>query len=144
MTLFSRLSVCLRLLALTVVIAACSTVPEPLPVPESVAADDYVPDAGYHMLMGEIALQRGDYFITAQEYLAAAQLSQDPDMARRATEYAYEYGFTSYFFAAATRWAEIDPDNPSVHGYLGVAYLKRQNAKQAYVHFDRSMPIDRT
>jgi tetratricopeptide (TPR) repeat protein len=144
MTLFSRLSVCLRLLALTVVIAACSTVPEPLPVPESVAADDYVPDAGYHMLMGEIALQRGDYFITAQEYLAAAQLSQDPDMARRATEYAYEYGFTSYFFAAATRWAEIDPDNPSVHGYLGVAYLKRQNAKQAYVHFDRSMPIERT
>jgi len=144
MILFSRFLAFLGLLAIMAVLAACSTVPEPLPATDSAAADDYVPDAGYHMLMGEIALQRGDYFITAQEYLAAAQLSNDIEMARRATEYAYEYGFTSYFLSAATRWAEIDPDSPSVNGYLGVAYLKRRDAKQSYVHFDKSMPVERT
>jgi hypothetical protein len=28
-----------------------------------------VPDASYHLLMGEIAMQRGDYYIAVHEYL---------------------------------------------------------------------------
>ncbi len=125
-------------------LAACATVSEDVAPPPSAAAPDYVPDAGYHMLMGEIALQRGDYHVTAQEYLAATRLSQDVEMAQRATEYAYEYGFQSYFFASATRWVQLDPESRAAQGFLGVGYLRRNDAQAAFEHFDRSMPPERT
>ena len=129
-----------RLLALAAMLSACSTPVRYTTSPPSVATPNYVPNAGYHLSMGDIAMQRGDYYVAAQEYLAAADLSDDIEVAQRSTEYAYQYGFVAYFLESAERWLELDPDNPAVHGYLGVAYLGLGNAKKSFVHFERSMP----
>ena len=48
-------------------------------------APDYVPGPDYHILMAEIAQERGDYFTAAQEYLTAAELSPESEAAKRAT-----------------------------------------------------------
>lgn len=140
MSKLARLSAVLQGLILTALLAACSTVSQQPTMPESVSAADYVPDAGYHMLMGEIAIQRGDYYVTAQEYLAAAQISDDAQIAQRATEYAYEYGYLAYMFSAAQRWVQLEPEATLANGYLGMAYLYKKNAGQAFEYFDKSMP----
>ncbi len=140
MSVLARISAVLKGLLLSVLLVACSTVSQQPPMPKSVSAPDYVPDAGYHMLMGEIAMQRGDYYITAQEYLAAAQISDDAQMAQRATEYSYEYGYVAYMFSAARRWVQLDPESTLASGYLGMAYLGKKNAGQAFKYFEKSMP----
>ena len=49
---------------------------------------DYVPDASYHLLMAEIALERSEYLVAVKEYLRAAEASTDSNVARRSTEFA--------------------------------------------------------
>jgi len=101
---------------------------------------DYVPDADYHILMGEVALQRGDYPVTAQEFAEAAKLSADPAVAARAAQYSYDYGFDRYAFSSASRWVELAPDNPTAHGLLALLLLRRDEPQQAYNHLERSLP----
>ena len=137
---YVRYSMLVRLLVLAVMLSACSAPVRYTTSPPSLATPDYVPKASYHLSMGEIAMQSGDYYVAAQEYLAAARLADDIEIAQLSTEYAYNYGFVAYFLESAVRWLELDPDNPAVHGYLGVAYLRLNDAKKAFVHFERSMP----
>ena len=49
-------------------------------------------DANSHLMVAEIALQRGEYHTAAHEYVAAARLTSDPTLARRATSVAFENG----------------------------------------------------
>ena len=85
-----------------------------------------------NQLMAEIALQRGEYLVSVQQYLSLAQKSADPDVARRATELAYEYGYDAYALAAAERWAELSPTDPAPHFYLGRMYAARNLPEQAW------------
>jgi len=105
---------------------------------------NYVPDAGYHVLMAEMALQRGEYRVTAQEYVRAAQLSMDPAVAAKATEYAFNYGFISYARDAAARWVQLEPENAKANGYLGILYLKQGDAELAYRHLEQTVPENPT
>ena len=66
-------------------------------------AVNYVSDASYHLLMAEIALQRSNYLTAASEYLSGAEQSSDPDLARRATEYAFDYGYDAFALRGARR-----------------------------------------
>ncbi len=85
-----------------------------------------------NQLMAEIALQRGEYLVSVQQYLSLAQKSADPDVARRATELAYEYGYDAYTLAAAERWASLNPDAADAHYYLGRLYAARNLPEQAW------------
>ncbi|TDJ42567.1 MAG: tetratricopeptide repeat protein [Gammaproteobacteria bacterium] len=95
-------------------------------------------DPGYtagpieHQLMAEIALQRGEYLVAAQQYLSLAQQSDDPSFAQRATEVAYEYGFDAYALASAKRWVEVDGDDRVAHSYLGRLYVRRNQLDKAW------------
>jgi len=85
-----------------------------------------------NQLMAEIALQRGEYLVSVQQYLSLAQKSTDPDVARRATELAYGYGYDAYALSAAERWASLSPDDPAVHFYLGRLYAARNLPEKAW------------
>jgi tetratricopeptide (TPR) repeat protein len=85
-----------------------------------------------HQLMAEIALQRGEYLVAAQEYLSLAQQSDDPAFAQRATEVAYEYGFDAYALASAQRWVEVDGDDRVAYSYLGRLYMHRNQLDKAW------------
>jgi len=125
----------------TLLLSACATTQAPPPgVPEPERGPDYVPDAGYHLMMGEIALQRKNYLVTAQQYLTAARASDDPEMARRATEFAFNYGYKAHAYSAAARWIELVPADDTAHGYLGVLNLEMGYTDAAFTHLDQSMP----
>ena len=85
-----------------------------------------------HQLMAEIAQQRGEYLVAAQEYLSLAQQSADPAYAQRATEVAYDYGYDAYALASAQRWAELAPDDRTAQNYLGLLYASRNDLDNAW------------
>ncbi|HKE41840.1 MAG TPA: tetratricopeptide repeat protein [Casimicrobiaceae bacterium] len=63
----------------------------------------------YRILVGDIALQRGDANLAARAYFEAAREAQDPRLARRATEIALFARQRSLALEAAKLWLALDP-----------------------------------
>ncbi len=118
------------LLALLAILASCGRA-----MREVTAPVNYVPNSGYHLLMAEIALQRGAYAVAAQEYLTAAERSEDVATARRATEFNFDYGFDAYALRSAQRWLFLEADSTTAREYLGRLYLRRHDVDQAQENF---------
>jgi hypothetical protein len=66
-------------------------------------------DIMYRVLVGDIALQRGEPAVAARAYLEAAREARDPALARRATEIAVASRQRAYALEAANLWSELDP-----------------------------------
>jgi tetratricopeptide (TPR) repeat protein len=95
-------------------------------------------------LMAEIAVRRGEYRIAAQEYVRVAQRSDDIEYARRATEFAYEYGLDAHALTGAQRWVQLAPDSRVAHDYLGRLYVRRNALDPAFTSLDIAMgPVER-
>jgi len=67
-------------------------------------------DVLYRILVGDIALQRGDAALAARAYYEAARESQEPRLARRATEVALFARQRSLALEAAKLWLALDPN----------------------------------
>lgn len=65
----------------------------------------------YHVLAGEMAIQRDNREVAAREYVAALGYSNDPALARRATRIALYAGDTALAYRAAGSWAAAQPDS---------------------------------
>jgi tetratricopeptide (TPR) repeat protein len=63
----------------------------------------------YRVLIGDIALQRGEPNVAARAYLEAAREARDVGLARRATEVALAARQRNYALEAAKLWSELDP-----------------------------------
>jgi tetratricopeptide (TPR) repeat protein len=102
---------------------------------EDSAPVNYVPDASYHLLMAEIALQRGEHKTAVEEYLATAARGKDPEAARRATEYAFDFGYDGLAQRGAERWLKLAPESTSARDYLGRLALRRHDLQAAREHY---------
>lgn len=85
---------------------------------QSASPDTQQPDAPnsgltgellYRILVGDIALQRGDPALAARAYFEAAREAQDAQLARRATEVALFAHQRSIALEAAKLWVTLDP-----------------------------------
>jgi tetratricopeptide (TPR) repeat protein len=63
----------------------------------------------YKLLLGDVALQRGDVMLAARAYYEAARESRDPRIARRATEIALATRQRNLAQEAAKLWIAVDP-----------------------------------
>jgi tetratricopeptide (TPR) repeat protein len=86
--------------------------------PPAAASESAAPAAGesaltadvlYRILVGDIALQRGDAALAARAYFEAAKESQEPRLARRATEVALFARQRALALEAAKLWQSLDP-----------------------------------
>src|SRR5579864_7304624 len=66
-------------------------------------------DLFYRLLLGDVALQRGDLAVSARAYLAAARSSEDVRLAERATEVAIASRERTLVHDAAELWTHLDP-----------------------------------
>jgi tetratricopeptide (TPR) repeat protein len=66
-------------------------------------------DVLYRILVGDIALQRGDPALAARAYYEAAREAQEPRLARRATEVALFARQRALALEAAKLWLSLDP-----------------------------------
>jgi len=67
------------------------------------------PDLFYRILLGDVALQRGDAVLAARAYFEAAREAQDARLARRAAEIALATRQRGVAEASAKLWAELEP-----------------------------------
>jgi len=77
--------------------------------PSSPQGDGLTPDLFYRILLGDVALQRGDVALAARAYLDAAREAQDARLARRATEIALTGRLRAQAQEAAHLWSSLDP-----------------------------------
>jgi tetratricopeptide (TPR) repeat protein len=107
------------------------------PGPEVANPDELAPDfgqpgeAGYHLLMAEIALQRDLPALAATEYLRAARASDDPSVAERATRIASAFGTQAEGLEAAQRWAVLAPDDLHPRRFLVRLHLDDGDRERA-------------
>jgi tetratricopeptide (TPR) repeat protein len=82
----------------------------PAQAKEAAAHDDgLTAEVMYKVLVGEIALQRGEPAQAARAYIEAAKDTRNPALARRATEIALAARTRGLALEAARLWAELDP-----------------------------------
>jgi len=89
---------------------------EPAPAP----ADPFNPDVMYRILVGDIALQRGEPAIAARAYYEAAREAQDATLARRATEVALFARLRNQALEAAQLWQQLDPTSDRARQMVAV------------------------
>ncbi len=70
---------------------------------------ELTPQLIYRLLIGDVALQRGEYTIAARAYYEAARETGDASLARRATEIALASRQRAIALEAARQWAKLDP-----------------------------------
>jgi tetratricopeptide (TPR) repeat protein len=63
----------------------------------------------YRLLVGDVALQRGEPAVAARAYFEAARESREPTLARRATEVALAVRQRAIAMDSARLWSELDP-----------------------------------
>ncbi|HYT97656.1 MAG TPA: hypothetical protein VEO36_10070, partial [Casimicrobiaceae bacterium] len=73
------------------------------------ATEGLSPDLFYRLLLGDVALQRGDGALAARAYLDAAREAQDVRIAKRATEIALSSRQRVIAQEAAKLWSSLDP-----------------------------------
>ncbi|MEL7447971.1 MAG: tetratricopeptide repeat protein [Pseudomonadota bacterium] len=88
-------------------------------------------EAGYHIMLAELAVQREEYQTAAHSYRKAADLSEDPEVAARAVALAVDAGELDDALASARRWTDLDPENPQAHRYLATVNLRRGSINAA-------------
>jgi tetratricopeptide (TPR) repeat protein len=102
----SRVAALLAWLAAGAVLAQSSPQPaQPAPAPEA----RFSADVMYRILLGDIALQRGEPAVAARAYYEAARDAQEPLLARRATEIALFARQRGIALEAAQLWLQLDP-----------------------------------
>jgi len=118
-----------RLLPPAVLLAACATAP-------TVDGADRQVEVDSHLLRGDIALERQNFQAAAQEFLAAAALSDEPGPAERATRIAHELELTQQGLTAGARWRELAPDDERPAWYLGVFETRANRLPRAIAEFE--------
>jgi tetratricopeptide (TPR) repeat protein len=73
------------------------------------------PDVMYHVFAAEVLGDEGDFSAAAAEYLEAALISDDPEIAERAARVAVSAGEWQMVALASDRWAMLDPTNLDAH-----------------------------
>jgi tetratricopeptide (TPR) repeat protein len=125
----------LQLLSLTALVASgCAS-----KMGDEAPSVNYIPDASYYLMMAEIALQKKQFRTAAEEYSNATQQSDDPELARRAAQFAFEYGLDTYALSSAQRWLVLDPDSESAHALVARLYLRRNDLERSLYHWRRSL-----
>lgn len=96
-------------------------------------------DLMYEVLVGELSGQFGDVEQALTHYLNASMLSDDPDIAERATRIAMFAKDWESGLRAATRWSELIGENLELSQIIGVLELRNGNVDGAVPHFEKIM-----
>ena len=91
--------------------SAQTTAPPPPVVVVPAPATELSADIMYRILVGDLALQRGEPALAARAYYEAARDAQDATLARRATEIALFARQRSLAMDAAQLWQKLDPSS---------------------------------
>ena len=110
-------------------------------------ADEESEEAANLIISAEEALRGKQYKTASADYLAAAMISEDPEVAKAATRVAYTYGFDDDAISAARRWADLEADSDEARIYVAQIYLRMGEIRSAARAFEELLekseePVD--
>ena len=88
-------------------------------------------DPGVHMLIGEVAAERGEYGRAADEYRLAAAAGGDAKIAERAARLAFDNGQDVELERIAREWLAREPKSEVALRFLAVALLQLDRRAEA-------------
>ena len=115
-------------------VSACGVVAQP--------KGDLSEPALYDLLLGEIALQRGDPALAAKTYLEVARRLRDPRVARRAVEVATQAKMPDVALEAARTWYEIEPTSTHALQILAVLLVSQKRVDEAEPYLEKLLSTE--
>ena len=110
-------------------------------LPSAPAADE-VSDVAGHLIAAEAALDAQDYALAAEEYRKAAEISEEVDIARQATEVGFVYGANDDALISAKRWLELSDEGEEAELYLARIYLRTGDYRKSQKAFKKLIKGD--
>jgi tetratricopeptide (TPR) repeat protein len=123
-----RIPMAKRLLAAAAVSVACALANAQ---PNAQPGDDLNEPTLYEFLLGEIAVQRGDYELAAKTYLDLAKRTGDARVARRAVEVANQGQLSDLALEAARTWYDLEPNSAHALQVLGAMLVAAKRVEEA-------------
>tara|TARA_Y100001960_G_scaffold147421_1_gene155964 strand:+ start:566 stop:2284 length:1719 start_codon:yes stop_codon:yes gene_type:complete len=96
----------------------------------------------FDFLMGETALQRGDPDTASGSYLRLAETTQDPRIAKRATEVALLSRKPILALRAARIWIEFDPSSIPAHQTIIALLVSSGQLDEGQVYLNRLLALE--
>jgi tetratricopeptide (TPR) repeat protein len=118
----------LLIATLCVGVIACASSGQPT---GEASSDERPTEARIHLATAERLIDIGEYQSALQEYLKAAEASDDPEVARMVTRLAGRLEAWPEAVLAATRWLEIDPEADAAYQVQVVALINQGRADEA-------------
>src|SRR5262245_61557210 len=110
-------------------LAACAT-------GSKTAGNNVQVEVDSHALLGDIAFERQQPDTAANEYLAAAMLSDQPAIAERATRVAHQVDLTEQGLKAVARWKALAPKDERPLWFAGVFETRAHRVDKATAEFE--------
>jgi len=113
--------------------------------PKSIKPDDTTDlsePTMYELLVGEIALQRGDYALAAKTYLDLARKTRDARVARRAVEVANQGKLPDLALEAAKTWQEIEPKSPAALQVVAALLISTKRVDEAEPYLEKLLSAE--
>jgi len=96
----------------------------------------------YELLVGEIALQRGDAALAAQTYAELARSTRDPRIVRRAIEVANFAHQPELALEAAKLWSDMEPQSPQPLQVIAAILIGAKRVDEAAPYLQKLLAAD--
>ncbi|MBZ0104597.1 MAG: tetratricopeptide repeat protein [Sulfuricella denitrificans] len=96
----------------------------------------------YQYLIGEVALQRGQPELAAEALLDMAKQTQDPRLAKRATETAIQGRQVDQAGDAASLWQSLDPNSPQAAQAAAVLLINSGRLNKARPYLEKLISVE--
>ncbi len=129
--------------------AAKAPAPKPRVVVRSSAKPSVLPQQElsqavlFKLLLAEIALQRGQNNVAVQSYLELTRETQDPRIAQRATEVAWNSRFLGVALETAGIWLAVDPESLQARQVVASLLVNQARLADAQPHLEKSLAADK-
>lgn len=124
--------------------APIQAVPRGKPVPPAnLPAVDLSQELMYKLMLGEIALQRGQPQVAVQAFLEVARETRDPRVAQRATEMAWNARMQKEALEAASIWQKADPNSPQARQVMATLLVNQEQLGDAQPHLEQWLAADK-
>lgn len=95
----------------------------------------------YHLMVAEIAGQRGQLAVAVQQYYQAALISRDPDVVERAARIAIYARDDATALKVGKLWLQLEPDSVQAYTVIATAQIKQEQYDAALQTLDHLLTL---
>ena len=111
--------------------------------PANLPAVELTAELLYKLMLGEIALQRGQPQVAVQAFLEVARETRDPRVAQRATEMAWNARLQKEALEAVSIWQKADPNSQQARQVMAALLVNQEPLSDVRPHLEQWLAVDK-